>query len=193
MTDALRGTVLALARPYCYTCEGSGIQIEYLPPRSLRARCVLPVETTRVCRCVAMRAFRTVYGRAMRRPSSHPLRRVQLRSGVVTMGFPDVEFRVDFLLAAKRSLPKRLWELFDYYFVRGADWRETARRLGKRGQAERNIFRQLDLIREMVGRELMIMKPYPLYPLEDYFHDGRDLTFTHNRPKEPMVVYEAAA
>jgi hypothetical protein len=59
------------------------------------------------------------------------------------------------------------YRLFRYHFLLGADWKLCTRRLGiDRG----NFFHSVYRIEQKLGRTFRELAPYPLFPLDDYFH-----------------------
>ena len=59
---------------------------------------------------------------------------------------------------------------FKYHFLLGADWKLCTRQLKiDRG----NFFHAVYRIEQKLGRVFRELEPYPLYPLEEYFHGQR--------------------
>jgi len=59
------------------------------------------------------------------------------------------------------------YRLFRYHFLLGADWKLCTRKLGvDRG----NFFHSVYRIEQKLGRMFRELEPYPLFPLDDYFH-----------------------
>jgi hypothetical protein len=59
------------------------------------------------------------------------------------------------------------YELFRYHFILGADWKLCTRKVGiDRG----NFFHAVYRIEQKLGRVFRELEPYPLFPLDDYFH-----------------------
>jgi hypothetical protein len=57
--------------------------------------------------------------------------------------------------------------LFRFHFLLGADWKLCSRQLGiDRG----NFFHAIYRIEQKLGRVFRELEPYPLFPLDDYFH-----------------------
>ena len=72
----------------------------------------------------------------------------------------------DFCLVSRRVLDEEDHRLFRYYFLLGADWQLCARRLKMdRG----NFFHAIYRIERTLGRTFCEIRPYPLYPLDEYF------------------------
>jgi hypothetical protein len=84
-----------------------------------------------------------------------------------TWGRKDEEFIADFCLVSRRSLTEDEHKLFRYHFLLGADWKLCTRKLSiDRG----NFFHAVYRIEQKLGRMFRELTPYPLFPLDDYFH-----------------------
>jgi hypothetical protein len=84
-----------------------------------------------------------------------------------TWGRKDEEFIADFSLVSRRTLNEDEYRLFRYHFLLGADWKLCTRKLGiDRG----NFFHSVYRIEQKLGRMFRELEPYPLFPLDDYFH-----------------------
>ena len=72
----------------------------------------------------------------------------------------------DFCLVSKRALTEDVYKLFRYHFLLGADWRLCCRQLKiDRGTFFHTVYR----IEQLLGRTFAELKPYPLYPVKEYF------------------------
>ena len=72
----------------------------------------------------------------------------------------------DFSLVARRALSDNDYRLFRYTFHLGADWVLCCKRLNMdRGTYFHHVYR----IQGILGRNFAEMRPYPLYPLDEYF------------------------
>jgi hypothetical protein len=72
----------------------------------------------------------------------------------------------DFYLVAKRTLKEDEFRLFRFHFLLGADWKLCCRRLGiDRGTFFHAVYR----IEQKLGREYREIRPYSLYPPDEYF------------------------
>jgi len=99
----------------------------------------------------------------MTKVSLHFTRGVDRRQ---TWGRKDEEFVADFVLIARRSLTPEDYRIFNYHFLLGADWRLCSRRLKMdRGTFFHGIYR----VQQILGRTFRELKPYGLYPLDEYF------------------------
>jgi hypothetical protein len=84
-----------------------------------------------------------------------------------TWGRKDEEFIADFSLVSRRNLSEDEHRLFRYHFILGADWKLCTRKLGiDRGTFFHSVYR----IEQKLGRMFRELEPYPLFPLDDYFH-----------------------
>jgi hypothetical protein len=72
----------------------------------------------------------------------------------------------DFCLVSRRVLDEFAYKVFRYHFLLGADWKLCCRQLRiDRGTFFHTIYR----IEQQLGRTFADLKPYPLYPLDEYF------------------------
>jgi hypothetical protein len=72
----------------------------------------------------------------------------------------------DFCLATRRSLSDNDYRIFKYTFLLGANWELACKRLNlDRGTYFHHVYR----IQGILGRSFAEMRPYPLYPLDEYF------------------------
>jgi hypothetical protein len=72
----------------------------------------------------------------------------------------------DFCLVSRRVLDEFAYKVFRYHFLLGADWKLCCRQLQiDRGTFFHTIYR----IEQQLGRTFAELKPYPLYPLDEYF------------------------
>jgi hypothetical protein len=81
-----------------------------------------------------------------------------------TWGRKDEEFIADFSLVSRRGLSEDEYRLFRYHFLLGADWTR------KLGMDRGNFFHSVYRIEQRLGRMFRELQPYPLFPLDDYFH-----------------------
>jgi hypothetical protein len=155
-----RSETLALAMHHCTQCHGSGLRL------GKKGACT-------PCNCVLRAIFRICYDRFVRcvEQEKH-LSRVSLephvgRNRPSTWGRKDEEYIADFCLVSRRALDESEHRLFRYHFLLGADWKLCARKLGiDRG----NFFHAVYRIEQKLGRMFRELEPYPLSPLDEYFH-----------------------
>jgi hypothetical protein len=78
----------------------------------------------------------------------------------------DEEFMADFCLVAKRFLSPLEHKIFKFHFLLGADWKLCCRQMKMdRGDFFHNVYR----LEHKLGRIFKELKPYALYPLDEYF------------------------
>jgi len=84
-----------------------------------------------------------------------------------TWGRKDEEYICDFEMVTKRALDEEEYRLYRYHFILGADWKLCCRKLNvDRGSFFHSVYR----IEEKLGRVFRELRPYPLYPLDEYYH-----------------------
>ena len=160
-----RSETLALAMHNCTQCHGSGLRWNKRGAAS-------------PCNCVLRAIFRICWDRFIRCVTQERhLSRVSLEPHVGRMrpgtwGRKDEEYIADFCLISRRALDDFEHRLFRYHFLLGADWRLCSRRLGiDRG----NFFHSVYRIEQKLGRVFRELEPYPLFPLDEYFHGPQRL------------------
>jgi hypothetical protein len=103
------------------------------------------------------------------------------------------EYMADFCLVSRRELSEDLYRLFRYHYVLGADWKLCCRAL-KMDKGE--FFHRVYKIETTLGRVFYHMKPYPLFPLYEYFGPASESTFgngsgmAHRTVKRQARVFE---
>ncbi len=151
-----RSAVCALAFRSCHACHGSGLRVAWSsgPPRS------------RPCNCVYRTIFRAVMRAYRYRREFRPVSGISFRFSVC--GRKSEEFLADVWLLAKRTLDAAHWPVFVLHCVEGQGWRACAASLGiDRG----NFFHSVYRIEQQLGRAFRELRPYALFPVEEYF-DG---------------------
>ena len=154
-----RSETLALAAPKCNTCVGLGLRIG----RN---------KTTHPCNCVLRAIFRACWERFrdcmarekhMSKVTLDPMPGKDRRGA---WGRKDEEYSADFCLVSKRTLTEFEHRIFRYHFLMGADWKLCCRQLKiDRGSFFHMVYR----IEQKLGRIFCELKPYALYPLNEYF------------------------
>jgi hypothetical protein len=140
--------VLALER--CAACWGTG------------------KKGAKVCACVLRAIFSQCWKQCCLRAEDIEPRR-QYR-GSRAYSFPGLEYSVDFLTIAKRTLSAEDWRVFEVRYLGQADWRTACRRLSMdKGKFHHSCYR----IEERIGRACVETEPFALYPIRDYFITGR--------------------
>lgn len=105
------------------------------------------------------------------------------REGKLTWGRKDEEYIADFCLVSRRALSDFDYQVFKYHFLLGADWKLCTRRLKiDRG----NFFHAVYRIEQRLGRVFRELKPYGLFPLDEYFHGTM-----HHQPASPRPAHVA--
>ncbi len=129
------------ANPSCTACGGTGS----LPKI--------------ICHCVRRTAFSTCLGFYREFKDSIPC-------VPRPYTFLKEDFRADFYKISRRTLDNTEWKFFDLHFLQDLPWRVCAPALGmNRGQFFHATYRLM----VKLGAAFMETKPYPLYPVEDYF------------------------
>jgi hypothetical protein len=81
-------------------------------------------------------------------------------------GRKDEEYVADFCLVSERYLDAYEYRLFRLHFLLGADWSLCCRQL----EMEKGVFfHAVYRIQQKLGRAFRELKPYALYPLDEYF------------------------
>ena len=161
-----RSETLALAVPNCASCYGTGM-------RSVKRG------VPQACNCVLRSVFRACYARFRHCSTKEKyLSKVSLeytaRGGHRTWGRKDEEYVADFTLVSRRTLTSEEYRLFSFHFLLGADWRLCCRRLKMdRG----NFFHAVYRIEQKLGKMFRELKPYALFPLDEYFHGRVETCF----------------
>lgn len=144
-----RSLLLVLAKYNCAVCHGSGLRLDHAA--------VAP------CACVLRAIFRSCYARfELCTGPERYLRRAAFERGRGhrSPGRKDEEYIADFCLVAKRTLTPAEYRLFHFHFLC----------MGRSGSQRENYFADVYRLEEKLGRTYAELRPYPLYPLSDYFH-----------------------
>lgn len=88
-----------------------------------------------------------------------------------TFGLKAAEYVADFCAVTERALTQSEFELFRLHYQLGFDSRSCCGKLHLPDDAA--FYRAKYRIEQKLGRAFRELEPYPLYPLEDYFSDGR--------------------
>jgi hypothetical protein len=154
-----RSETIALAKQACTHCQGLGLR------NGLNAE-------LDPCNCVYRAIFRACYVRfhhcatKEKHLSRASLELIPGREGKLVWGRKDEEYVADFCLVSRRALNEEEYQIFKFHFLLGADWRLCTRRLNiDRG----NFFHSVYRIEQKLGRVYRELRPYGLFPLEDYF------------------------
>ena len=151
---------VGLAKEGCTHCLGMGLRRGGRTEKS-------------PCSCVLRKIFRSCYAKFRYCASKEKhIGRVSLEpmkgsDGNFCWGMKDEEYMADFCLVSKRALEDVEYQIFRFHFLLGADWKLCARRLGMdRGNFYHAVYR----IEQKLGRTFRELEPYPLFPLDEYFH-----------------------
>lgn len=156
-----RASTFGLSKVACLHCGGQGL------------RSVWKFRTS-PCRCVLRAIFRACFTRYRECAElTKYCSAVSLEyagnggtDGGRVYGRKIEEYMADVCLVARRSLSEQENQVFRFYFLLGADWKLCAKRVNlNRG----NFFHLVYRIEEKLGRAFAEVRPYPLYPVSDYF------------------------
>lgn len=139
--------VVRLAAKSCSRCWGVGVR-----------------ESGAVCNCCYRNIFREVYMRYILIRTGSSTRIVWHHS--TTPSRPQEDFMADVEITAKRLLPAQLYCLFQCHYIEQQGWREACVTLGMERGA---FFHQAYRTEQMLGRIWLSLKPYALWPLDEYF------------------------
>jgi hypothetical protein len=85
--------------------------------------------------------------------------------GSYVWAMKDEEYMADFCLVSQRALDDLDNKIFRFHFLLGADWRLCCRLNMDRG----SFFHQVYRIEQKLGRVYRELRPYALFPLDEYF------------------------
>lgn len=155
-----RSESIATAKTTCALCQGEGLR------RIGKKRLPKP------CNCTLRGVFRACYSRFRHCVSkAKHVSRVTLepcsgKGGGRVWTRKDEDYIADFCLISKRTLNEEEYKLFRYHFLLGADWRLCCRKLDlDRGAFFHAVYR----IQQKLGRVFRELKPFALFPLDEYF------------------------
>lgn len=98
-------------------------------------------------------------------------------------GRRDEEYIADFTLVSRRYLDEFEYSIFKYHFLLGADWKLCCSRMNiEKGEFFHHVYR----IQQKLGRAYRELKPYALYPLDEYFGGASRQDLTSQRSPVPM-------
>lgn len=163
---------LALAAVNCAHCNGSGL-----------------INTHKggeyPCKCALRAIFRACYARFVECSTKEKhLCHVRLdrspSGGKMTWGRKDEEYAADFFLVTKRTLTAAEWQIFSWHYLLGADYSLCCRRL-KLDQG--TYFHAVYRIQQKLGKMYRELKPYALFPLDEYFSGHQETANCWTHPK----------
>ena len=143
-----RSDAIALARPACTLCAGRGMMCPRARP-------------SRPCTCVLRAIFRACLER-YRNFHARPAEGMR-------WGWKHLDYCADFELAARRELDALDYQVFRLHFLEACEWGPCARRLKL---SKGNFFHAVYRVEERLGRCFRELRPYGLWPLDLYFHNG---------------------
>ena len=154
-----RSNTIGIAKNSCTYCSGNGTRL-------VRNGKEVP------CNCVFRAIFRACYNRFRdcvakgTHTSTVTLELCYGREGRRTYSRKREEFIADFSLVSRRELDEFESKIFRFHFLLGADWKLCCRQMRiDRGTFFHTIYR----IEQKLGRTFAELRPYPLYPLDEYF------------------------
>jgi len=81
-------------------------------------------------------------------------------------GRKDEEYIADFCSVSRHNLSDFEYKIFRFHFVLGADWRLCCRQL----KMDKGVFfHAVYRIQQKLGRAFREVRPYALFPLDEYF------------------------
>jgi len=124
------------------------------------------------CSCVLRAVFRTCYRKFRylatqeKHISQARLEHTNGKEQRLSWGRREEEFVADFTIVAKRVLSESEHKIFRFHYLLGANWKLCCRQMKmERGEFFRGVYR----IQEKLGRTLRELRPYSLFPLDEYF------------------------
>jgi hypothetical protein len=135
-----------------------------------------------VFRAVLNKALECAAGAHHLRPRS--IEAISGPRGKKSYGSKPSEYLCEVHLIGKRTLSTDDWQIFSAHHLLGADWKLCCQHLR---MSRGNFFHSVYRIERQLGRVFRELKPYPLYPLDEYFNlttrtvDARPLPIPHER------------
>jgi len=154
-----RSNTIGLSKASCKLCHGHGIRL-------IRKATEVP------CSCVLRAVFRACYNRFRECVAlGEQISPVSLDfckgvAGKRIYSRKREEYMADYELVSRRALNEEEYRLFRFHFLLAADWRLCCWQMKiDRGE----FFHRVYLLEEKLGRIYAELRPYPLYPLDEYF------------------------
>jgi hypothetical protein len=151
---------IGLSNVRCAKCEGTGLR------PGIHRNGKAP------CNCVLRNIFRACLKRFYFCAANEPYRsKVTLMpcQGLdvnCTWTRTSEDYMADFYLVARRELDEQEFRIFRFHFLLGADWKLCCRHLAiDRGTFFHAIYR----IEQKLGRAYREIRPYSLFPTDEYF------------------------
>jgi hypothetical protein len=155
-----RSETIGLASASCVFCRGLGLR--RTPVRGKE----------KPCGCVFRAIFRACFTRYRHCcgkagvTSTLTLDTVQGPRGYRTWGRRNEEYIADFELVCKRTLDQEEYEVFEWHFLKGADWKVCIEKIGL---DKGTFFHRVYIVQEKLGRVFRELQPHSLFPLDEYF------------------------
>lgn len=156
-----RSDDIALADSHCAVCDGVG----QVPTKWGIDTCPCVHRTVfQIC----LNKWRTIVDlEQMEQKTSTAVHRTSDgKSSSMSFGRPREEYVADFEALAKRTLDARGMFILRCHLLYGAPWFEVAPKLGLN---KGNFYHEVYRVRAKLGRVFRDVRPYPLYPLDEYF------------------------
>jgi predicted DNA-binding protein (UPF0251 family) len=172
-----RSETIGLASASCVFCRGLGLR-------------KTPVkEDTKPCGCVFRAIFRACFVRYRHCvekagvTSNLTLDHADGPKGHRLWGRRNEEYIADFELVCRRSLNHDEYEVFRWHFLQGADWKFCIHQIGiDKG----TFFHRVYTLQEKLGRVLRELRPYALFPLDEYFSGIKMRKVAVMQVREPL-------
>lgn len=158
-----RSYAIALASNACAHCRGLGLAAD---------RWGQPTP----CNCVLRKIFDACYAQYLHcldKPkymSRASLEFLPGRDHNFVWARKEEEYCADFYLVSKRVLDPAGWRVFEAHFLKGGDWRACVPRVG---MCRGNYFHAVYRVKARLGKVFAELRPYGLWPLDEYFHGVR--------------------
>jgi len=155
-----RSETIGLASASCVFCRGLGLRKTPIK------------EESKPCGCVFRAIFRACFVRYRHCvekagvTSCMTLDHAEGPTGHRFWGRRNEEYIADFELVCRRSLNREEFEVFQWHFLQGADWKFC---IGKIGIDKGTFFHNVYCLQEKLGRVFRELRPYALFPLDEYF------------------------
>ncbi len=161
-SDWTHPEVLPLAKFKCPSCFGLGFPRETLNlQKGLPCTCVLKA-VFRIC----FKKYENIKNSEYRGPSKQGWDIVAFNTSRRVYGFKDQEFLADFISITRRTLNEIEFRIFSSYYLNNIDYQQLCirHRLSKG-----NFFHLVYRIQMKLGQAFRSTKPYPIYPVDEYF------------------------